>query len=507
MWSSFYNKLVAVLLLMFGSNAYALTANFTPQAWDYIFYTFALCGVVFAALIILAYKEYQWLFYVLLSLLLLVHSSAVDGSLAYFLATHTELDNADFILWVVPYLLTTAVASYGFWIIALQIKPPHFLALLKTVFFTLSGISALLAASTVFWLGKLSLAEMWLPANILFLTMVVCQFLPPLTWTSYSVKLRLLIRAYPFVVAAVAVGGYVYLLSSPSSSQVDFNHLYRIVLLLVAFFSLSIVVWQAFNNKQSKELAERKAIEAARNEAEMQLALIESEQAYQQALDTAARHQNQLATVSHDLKQPIIALRLAAEKLAKEQQADAEKLSLAVDYIDSLSHSYTDHEVEEQQMTVADNLEPISTSMLMAALSKMFESDAQQKQIEIRFYSPAYQVLVEPLSTMRVMTNLISNAIKHADASRIVVGFRRKGDKVIFQVHDNGLGIAEAMQATLFVSGIKGETSQGDGLGLAIVKELCEAHNMPFELRSEHNIGTSIYVAMPFLKNNVGETE
>ncbi len=496
MWANVYSKLITVCLPLFFSNAFALTASFVPQSVDYIFYTFALCGIAFAALIIFAYKETQWLFYVLLSLLLVIHASSIDGSLAYFASNKTNIVSNDFILWVLPFLLTTLISSYGYLVIGLQIKLPHFLARFKQLFFILSVISLLFAMSTVFWLGNISLAKMWMPANILFIGMVICQFLPPLTWNSYSQKLRWFIRTYPIVVALVTVIGYWYLSSLTNTTQHDFNDLYRVILLLVAFFSLTIVIWQAFNNKQQKDMAELQAAESAKNEAEMKLALLESEQAYNKALDVAARHQDQLASVSHDLKQPISALRLAVEKLMHDKKHDAEKLSLAVDYIDSLSRSYLTDEVDTETPTSADGVETISTSMLINALRKMFESDAEQNNIQIRFFSGKHTVLVEPLSTMRIMTNLISNALKHAKASRILVGFRSKGHRVIFQVHDNGLGIADAVQPTLLLKGEKGLGSDGEGLGLGIVQALCEAQELPFELRSKQGVGTSIYVSM-----------
>jgi len=488
-------KLLIVALLCFAGNTYALSDNFIPQAWDYIFYTFAVCGVVFAGLIIWAYKEYQWLFYVLLSLLLLFHSSVLDGSFAYWLSGHTLVEKSDFIIWLLPFLVTTTVSSYGYLIVGLQLKQPHRLADYKQLFYGLSAIAAAFTFSTVLWLGDISLTSMWLPAMVLFFGMVISQFLAPLTWDSYDAKLRLFIRAYPIIVGVIAVSGYGYLVSSVTTTQNDFNHFYRIILLLVAFFSLGIVVWQAHSNKQSKEHAERAVIESEKSEAEMQLALLKSEQDYNKALEKVAQHRNQLATVSHDLKQPISALRLSVDLLSREQKADSEKLKLAVDYIESLSRSYID-EGQLNHVSSADENEAIPTLMLLNALQTMFEQDALQKGIELRFITRAYTVMVEPLSTMRIMTNIISNAIKHAHASRILVAFRQQGQHVVFQVHDDGRGIADDAQESLFEARNKGNESDGDGLGLAIVKALCDAQKLPFKLHSKVGVGTSIYITM-----------
>lgn len=106
---------------MLSIDAYADPSEFTPQPWDYIFYTFALSGVVFASLVILAYKEYRWLFYVFLSFLLFLHAASLDGTIPYFVLNTAPAFNIDFVVWVLPFLLTTSLACYGYWLIAVQI--------------------------------------------------------------------------------------------------------------------------------------------------------------------------------------------------------------------------------------------------------------------------------------------------------------------------------------------------------------------------------------------------
>lgn len=455
-----------------------------------------MSGIAFATLIILAYKEYKWLAYVIFSFLLILNAAAMDGSIAYLARTNDFFSGNDFILWVLPFLLTTSIASYGFMMIALRLESPHQLAKLSPVFFFLSFVSALFTISTAFWLEKISLTIMWVPANILFFSMIVCQILPPLTWPAYGRWLQLFIRAYPVFATLIALGGYwTYLLSSDANQQ-DLNYLYRWSLLLFAFFSLTTVIWQAFNNTRMKELAERKVIEADKNEAEMQLTLLQSEQAYNEALSAATKHRMQLATVSHDLKQPIIAMRTTAEQMYRNNHNDADKLAKAIDYIDSLSRSYASQDEIVARSGKTDDKETVATSMFCHALQQMFESEASHKNIQLRFIAMDHTVLVEPLSAMRVMTNLLSNALAHADASRILVGFRGKGSQVIFQVHDNGRGIRKELQPKLFALGQKGESSEGQGLGLGIVQELCRAQQMIFTLHSKEGAGTSAFIVM-----------
>lgn len=486
--------LLAVVSLLCGSNAWALTENPALSHWDTLFYTFMLSGVLFSAAIVVAYRAYYWLVYVLFSFLLTVNVAGMDGTLAYLIGA------SDFVIWVVPYLLTASVAAYGYWMIAIRLDRTHALGRYVNYFFVLAVVSALFPLSCYFWLGKISLVTMWVPVNILFFGMVIGQVLPPLSWPTEDRQLSRVIRLFPWVVGLFAVGTYLFHFASTGFSQSELNLVNRLVLILFAGFSLTIVIWQAFVSARQKEQAERRAIEAAKNEAELQLELLQAEQDYQTAVSAAAQHRSRLATVSHDLKQPITALRIAIDQMQQTAGGD-ERLSQAVEYIASLAHSYIDEGVGEPSVDVSDTTdqsaqEAVSTPLFGKTLLQMFSGDAEKRGIRLTVKCPDYLVSVDPLSTLRIMNNLISNAIKHADATRILLAFRRRGDQIVFQVHDNGRGMSEKVLSDALKPLSKGDDSDGHGLGLGIVKELCNTAGMCFTINSVPGRGTSVLVFM-----------
>lgn len=486
-------KIKAAIVLLLSLMPFKVMASFQPYQptfWDASFYTFAFTGLVFAAFTILAYNEKKWLTYVGFALLMVINAASMDGFLALLVG------RSDFVTVVLPFLLYTVTASFGYWVIAIRLEPPHVLAKLKSLFFVLSTAAGLLALSTPVWLGAIPIKTMWAAANLLFFGMVMGHVLPPLTWIAYSQKLRLFIRVFPFVASSFAVGGFLMYSSSPEFSERNLHNLYRWTLLIFAFFAITIVVWQVFGQRKLKEAAESVALEAARQEAEAKLNLIEADKAYQEAVKVAHNHQKQLATVSHDLKQPISAMRIAADQLRKNGAKDADKLSKAVDYIDSLAKSYLTAE-ETKTQTHAEGMEEVSTHLLGQALQQMFESEAQQNGIRFKLIAMDHLIYVEPLSLMRIMTNVISNAIVHSRASKILVGFRKRLDRVVFQIHDNGCGIDVSDKENIFVLGEKGEHSAGQGLGLGIVQELCQLHGFPIRLETSVEQGTSIYIELP----------
>lgn len=132
----------------------------------------------------------------------------------------------------------------------------------------------------------------------------------------------------------------------------------------------------------------------------------------------------------------------------------------------------------------------------------MFQNDAKAKELQlaIRYHSVA--ITIDPLVAMRLMNNLVANAIAHAKATRILVTFRRRSDHLLFQVFDNGCGMSEQALSSLLQLGNKSDDSTGHGLGLGIVQSLCDQHHIPFIIQSELNRGTRCELRIPLIAPN-----
>ena len=486
-------------LWSFAADASALTMNHVPGLGDAAFYTFSLTVIAVSAAIIWAYGESRWMAYVALFLLMLIGVASIDGNLAYLFG------GSDFVLWVVPFLLQSSITAFGFLIVALRLEAPHPLIRLKPWFVSLAILTSLFPLSSWLWLGKISLVTMWLPINALFLVMLLSQGLPPFTWAITDPLQKALTRYFPLVVAGLAIAIQVVNYAG-EASQATMNALYRLTALLYATSSLAVVVWQVVANTREKLSAERQMLVAERNEAQLQLALSQTRSDYQNAMSAASHHRSRLATVSHDLKQPVVALRHAVDQMQRAGQSDdAGKLSRAIDYIASLSHAYVGDETtavdsrdSEGEFSAPNKVEVeiVQTRTFAQMLEQMFRGQSEGQGVYLRVICPDTSVFVEPLPTMRIMTNLVSNALAHAQAKRIVIGFRPRGSKVVFQVHDDGVGMGKVALETALESGVKGLDSDGQGLGLGIVSELCRSAEADFRLVSHPGKGTSAYVSL-----------
>jgi signal transduction histidine kinase len=488
----------AILLLAPSAQAWALTEGYIPTTGDYLFYAIAFSGLAYSAAFVAAHRDYRMLLYTGFFVLLVLQAASMDGTLAYIVGP------TDFVIWVVPFLFSSGIACYGFLMIAGLIEENHPYARFRTTFRRLAIVAAIFPLSSYFWLKKIPLNWMWVPVNLLFFSMVLAQILPPRTWTISDPLQRKITRSFPIVVGVLVVGFFVshFLLLPVSQSGINFFN--RATLVLSAAFALPLVLWLASSSAREREAAERQVLVAARKEAEMKLALANADKEYEEALAVAQRSHSQLATVSHDLKQPIAALRAAAAQLQQTDEEDAAKLTRAVEYIDSLSQAYTDETLADQVgaepdargKTSEEHLEAVPTSLLINTLQQMFSEDAAQQGIELRLVETGYEVEVVPLACMRIMNNLLGNAIKHSGASRILVGFRLKSEGVEFQVRDNGAGMNEEEIAHSLTPWGKSDDSTGEGLGLGIVQDLCARQGMHFSLRSKRGQGTLASVGM-----------
>jgi two-component system phosphate regulon sensor histidine kinase PhoR len=103
----------------------------------------------------------------------------------------------------------------------------------------------------------------------------------------------------------------------------------------------------------------------------------------------------------------------------------------------------------------------------------------------------------------QVLTNLISNAIKHSpDDAAIVVSFDVGKKNVVTHVRDTGEGIPEEHLQRIFerfyrVDKSRSREKGGTGLGLAIVKHILDGHNTRAEVESTPGKGSVFSFKLP----------
>jgi PAS domain S-box-containing protein len=110
----------------------------------------------------------------------------------------------------------------------------------------------------------------------------------------------------------------------------------------------------------------------------------------------------------------------------------------------------------------------------------------------------------DQMQVTQVFSNLLDNALKYLDLNRaglIRISGREEPAEAVYAIEDNGVGIAEEHQQSIFqvFHRLNPQKGTGDGLGLTIVRRVMDRHNGRIWVESAPNQGSTFYVAFPRL--------
>jgi signal transduction histidine kinase len=219
-----------------------------------------------------------------------------------------------------------------------------------------------------------------------------------------------------------------------------------------------------------------------------------------------------LAAASHDLRQPIHAQGLFLEVLARSKlsagqydalanaratwQASAEMLDTLLDF------SRIEAGVVEPQMQVFP-LQP-----LLNKIENELAPQADAKGIVYRSRETHAAVRSDPALVALILRNLVSNAIRYTEQGGVLVACRARGEQVLIEVWDTGIGIEPAQHRAIFrefhqLGNAERDRRKGLGLGLAIAQGLARALGQPLALASTPGRGSVFRLALPAARAGV----
>ncbi len=274
-----------------------------------------------------------------------------------------------------------------------------------------------------------------------------------------------------------------------------------ILTVLVGFFSLFLMVVRA--EKATREADYHRQEAEANNQAKSRF----------------------LSNISHELRTPLNAimgyselLRMEAEGLDPEQQANIAEISIAGEHLLSLINDILDlSKIENGKLTIS--LAPVSVlSMLNEALPYV-RSLAADNQVIVNPPTDEtdYMIRVDRTRMVQVLINLLSNAVKYNRKGGMVNAHLRfmemvgeselagaEPAKILrITIEDTGIGIKKELQEKLFqpFSRLAGDvTIEGTGIGLVLSQHLVSLMHGEIGFRSAEGVGSEFWVDFPIYR-------
>jgi len=223
-----------------------------------------------------------------------------------------------------------------------------------------------------------------------------------------------------------------------------------------------------------------------------------------------------LAQMSHEIRTPMnavlgLAQLLAAEPLAADQQALVARIREAGQSLLGIVNDLLDFaKMDAGQLRLESR--PYDLKALMTKIEGLLAPMAHAKGVDLRLDlspAPLAPLLGDPLRLEQVLINLASNAIKFTDQGQVVIHCGTgqggsTGERLRFEIQDNGIGIAPEVLANLFKPFIQADAGisrrfGGTGLGLAISKRLVDLMDGEIGALSQLGLGSTFWFELPLI--------
>lgn len=211
-----------------------------------------------------------------------------------------------------------------------------------------------------------------------------------------------------------------------------------------------------------------------------------------------------IAAATHDLRQPLQAAALFFNRIATRQSVSGDAAVVNARLAFAEAAGLLDQLLEHLRLDGGMIVPEVQPTPLAEILPRVCTEVAEIAAVSaFRITQPRSSLVVsaDPALLVRIIRNLLHNAMRHSRGGRILVGGRRRGDQVRIYVVDDGRGIPSAMAATLFED-VKPQTADpvgqsGVGLGLPSSRRMAELMGGSVGLDPAWRHGAAFYCELP----------
>lgn len=220
-----------------------------------------------------------------------------------------------------------------------------------------------------------------------------------------------------------------------------------------------------------------------------------------------------LAAASHDLRQPLQTLSLVHGLLASNVSGEQAEILMArfgdslTSMSDMLNTLLDINQIEAGTVHVERKVFPVAE--LLDRLASELTIQAKSKGLAFRYVPSTLWVESDPRLLEQMVRNLLMNALKYTGNGAVLLGCRRKGDRLTIDVCDTGIGIPPNELESIFeeyhqVGNVARQRGLGLGLGLSIVQQIGVLLGHSVRVRSKLDVGSVFSIEVPVRCHPIG---
>jgi two-component system phosphate regulon sensor histidine kinase PhoR len=215
-----------------------------------------------------------------------------------------------------------------------------------------------------------------------------------------------------------------------------------------------------------------------------------------------------LQNLSHEFKTPVFAIQGYVDTLLdgalSNPEVNKKFLEKSARNIERLTNLLKDLD-EISRLEMGELILYKQNFVIQDMVREVFEAvsiDKEQKNIQLSIKKGCeapLTVFADKEKIRQVLNNLVENSIKYGKKNGSITAsmYRTDDNKILVEISDDGIGIAEPDVARIFERFYRTEEGRsrdvsGSGLGLSICKHIIEAHGHAIHARSKEGVGTTI---------------
>lgn len=210
-----------------------------------------------------------------------------------------------------------------------------------------------------------------------------------------------------------------------------------------------------------------------------------------------------LAAASHDLRQPLSALKLYTGVLREKVEPGEQMLLVEMDECVASLSDLLSKLLDLSKLdagAVVPQISSFNVTELFEKLHAAYAPDAGLKGLSLRWGPSGLTARTDPVLFQRIVGNLVSNAIEYSERGGVLIACRRRGGKRWIEVWDTGVGIPQDKIGEVFEEFKQlenGARGHGSGLGLTIVAKTADLLGLQLRVQSRVARGSMFAIELP----------